>query len=254
MFARSVLRKALALPFEQTPSSTTLFRATLSTTTSKSTQSPNPESPLSASPRAEFNDPTQQQHQSPVTPSAAIKSASTPYTTPQASSHIPIHKQPLVPTFESPLKVTSSLLELLPHLVAQRSHYITAHVHAKPYLVTAGDHLRLPFLMANVQPGDVIRLNRASVIGSRDFTLKGKPYIDERMFECRARVVAVDSEPMRYKEKTKRRQRHVRTIKSKERYTMLRIMDVKVKTEEELVKEGAVVVEGQDQETLEVKS
>jgi len=258
MFARSILRKALALPFEQTPSSTTLFRATLTTTTSTSmsTQSPNPESPLSTSSRAQFNDPTHQQHQPSVTPSAANTSApaSTPYTTPQTSGHIPTHKQPLPPTFESPLKVTSSLLELLPHLTAQRAHYITAHVHAKPYLVTAGDHLRLPFLMANVQPGDVIRLNRASVIGSRDFTLKGKPYIDERMFECRARVVGVDSEPMRYKEKTKRRQRHVRTIKSKERYTMLRIMDLRVKTKEELVQEGAVVVEGQDQAMLEVKS
>lgn len=256
MFARSVLRKVLALPFEQTPSSTTLFRATLSTTTSTSTStSSKPESPLSASPRAQSNNPTHQQHQLPVTPSSAASTpASTPYTTPQTSSHIPTQKQPLPPTFEAPLKVTSSLLELLPHLTAQRAHYITAHVHAKPYLVTAGDHLRLPFLMANVQPGDVIRLNRASVIGSRDFTLKGKPYIDERMFECRARVVGVDSEPMRYKEKTKRRQRHVRTIKSKERYTMLRIMDVKVKTKEELVQEGAVVVEGQDQATLEVKS
>lgn len=110
--------------------------------------------------------------------------------------------------------------------------------------------------MPNVQAGDVIRLNRASVIGSRDFTLKGVPYIDERMFECRARVVGVDAEPMRVKEKTKRRQRHVRMVKSKERYTMLRIMDVKVKTKEELLEEGAVVVEGEGlaQPKLEVKS
>lgn len=111
--------------------------------------------------------------------------------------------------------------------------------------------------MPNVQPGDVIRLNRASVLGSRDFSLKGTPYVDERMFECRARVMGVDAEPMRIKEKTKRRQRHVKAAKSKHRYTLLRIMDVKVKTVEELLGEGAVVDEEgeqQQQPKLEVKS
>lgn len=132
---------------------------------------------------------------------------------------------------------------------------MAAHLHAKPYLVTAGDHVRLPFLMPNVQPGDVIRLNRATVLGSRDFTLKGMPYVDERMFECRARVMGVDAEPMRIKEKTKRRQRHVKTVRSKHRYTLLRIMDVKVKSAEELLQDGAVVVEGGEQQPqLEVKS
>lgn len=109
--------------------------------------------------------------------------------------------------------------------------------------------------MPKVQPGDVIRLNRASILGSRDFTLKGSPYVDERLFECRARVMGVDAEPMRIKEKTKRRQRHIKTARSKHRYTLLRIMDVKVKTVEELLGEGAVVVEGGEQQPkLEVKS
>jgi large subunit ribosomal protein L21 len=97
--------------------------------------------------------------------------------------------------------------------------------------------------MPNVNPGDVLRFNRASVIGSRDFTLKGTPYIDERMFECRVRVLGVDAEPLRIKEKTKRRQRHVRRVKSKHKYTLMRVMDVKVKTVEELLEEGAHVIE-----------
>ena len=97
--------------------------------------------------------------------------------------------------------------------------------------------------MPNVHAGDILRFNRASVIGSRDFTLKGTPYIDERMFECRVRVLGVDAEPLRIKEKTKRRQRHVRRVKSKHKYTLMRVMDVKIKTVEELLEEGAQVIE-----------
>lgn len=81
------------------------------------------------------------------------------------------------------------------------------------------------------------------MIGSRDYTLKGTPYIDERIFECRLRVLGVESEPLRVKEKTKRRQRHVQRIKSKHKYTVLRVMQVKVKSLEELKDEGTEIVE-----------
>jgi large subunit ribosomal protein L21 len=123
--------------------------------------------------------------------------------------------------------------------------------------VTAGDHVRLPFRMPNVEAGDVLRFNRASVLGSRDFTLKGSPYIDERLFECRVRVLGVDSEPMRIKEKTKRRQRHVKRVRSKHRYTLLRVMDLRVKSVDEIMGLGAEVVEdgeGGETATVEVKS
>jgi large subunit ribosomal protein L21 len=92
--------------------------------------------------------------------------------------------------------------------------------------------------MHGVSPGDTLRLNRASLLGSRDYTLKaGTPnkelgekqkWLDERLFVCRATVMGVESEPLRIKEKTKRRQRHVRKIKSKHRYTILRISEVTV--------------------------
>lgn len=52
----------------------------------------------------------------------------------------------------------------------------------------------------------------------------------------------MESEPLRIKEKTKRRRRHVQHIKSKHRYTILRVMEVKVKSLEELVEEGAEIV------------
>jgi large subunit ribosomal protein L21 len=108
--------------------------------------------------------------------------------------------------------------------------------------------------MPNVKPGDVLRLNRATHIGSRDYTLKapevikgtadhGKKvfYLDERMYTCRATVMGVESEPLRVEEKTKRRQRHVKHVKSKMRYTVLRVSELEVKSLEEY--EG--IVKGQ---------
>ncbi|PWY92717.1 hypothetical protein BO70DRAFT_357854 [Aspergillus heteromorphus CBS 117.55] len=241
MLSRTALARAFALPLEQLPRSsitttTTTFRACLhqaTTTTPSHNHHHHPEAPLSATPRAHTSTPFQQPRFR--TAEDAI---------PQTRADVPLSKQPVAPTFEAPLKVSQSLLDMLPNLTSQRPHYITAHLHDRPYLLTAGDQLRLPFLMPKVKPGDVLRFNRASLLGSRDFTLKsGAKYLDERLFECRVRVMGVESEPLRTKEKTKRRQRHVRTVTSKHRYTIMRVMDVKVKTAEELMEEGAVVVE-----------
>lgn len=123
---------------------------------------------------------------------------------------------------------------------------MTIHLHGRPYLVTKGDTIRLPFLMPHVKPGDILRLNRATHIGSRDYTLKapetirgnadhGKQvfYLDERLFTCRARVTGIESEPLRVKEKTKRRRRHVRHVESKLNFTVLTISELEVKGLEE---------------------
>lgn len=54
---------------------------------------------------------------------------------------------------------------------------------------------------------------------------------------------------MRIKEKTKRRQRHVKTVKSKHRYTIMRVVDVKIKGVDQLLKEGAKIVETEEEGT-----
>nr|OQO27253.1 hypothetical protein B0A51_05512 [Rachicladosporium sp. CCFEE 5018] len=182
---------------------------------------------------------------------------------------------PSPPTF-APREASPSLTTLLPALRAQTPHYIQAHIHGKPYLLTPGDTLRLPFRMPGVEPGDILRLDRATLYGSRDYTLKppaptpmlrspasafgekveredgvgmvaggGAPhfiphiakgkvtYLDEGLFVCRAVVVGVESEPMRIMEKTKRRQRHVKRVKSKGAFTILRIREVRLRGEGE---------------------
>ncbi|KAK5099798.1 hypothetical protein LTS08_005513 [Lithohypha guttulata] len=126
--------------------------------------------------------------------------------------------------------------------------------------ITPSDTLRLPFRMHGVSIGDVLRFNRATIIGSRDFTLKagnsspqhtspphvrgepftnkrrtGEPnYIDERLFECRMRVMGLDSTPMMTMEKKKRRIRRTKTVTSKHKYTVLKVMEVRLKGLDEL--------------------
>lgn len=203
----------------------------------------------------------------------------------------------LPPPSATPPALSDSVRELLPVLQAQGPHHITAHLYDRPYLLTQGDTVRLPFLMQGVEPGDVLRLDKASILGSRDYTLKaaaappklksstmttitvndpttgnlaseskvmpdpsagvempagpsanrvaaphfiphiakGKySYLDERLFVCRVVVMGIESEPMRFKEKTKRRQRRVKTVKSKHRYTILKVKEVRVRSIDEI--------------------
>lgn len=166
----------------------------------------------------------------------------------------------------NPLRLSDDLRAGLARLSVQPPFYATIHLHGKPYLVTAGDTVRLPFIMHGVRPGDILRLTRLTTLGSRDFTMRGghasgaigeqatlaqpligrtdgtqlpethaprgRPspaaYLDERLFTCRATVLGTESEPMRTKIKTKQRQRRVKKVESKHRYTILRIGELDI--------------------------
>ena len=68
--------------------------------------------------------------------------------------------------------------------------------------------------------------------------MRGAPYLDERLFECRATVVGVEAEPMRFLEKTKRRNRKVKTVKSKHRFTVLKVKELKIRSVEDVKQEA----------------
>ncbi|KAF2674242.1 hypothetical protein BT63DRAFT_5486 [Microthyrium microscopicum] len=145
-------------------------------------------------------------------------------------------RAPAEPTTSTDAVIDSSVKQLLPHLRSQPPFFTTIHIHGRPYLVTVGDVIRLPFLMPGVEQGDLLRLNRASLIGSRDYTLKAgatkkgetPKYLDERLFTCRARVTGETQEPLRIKEKTKRRRRHVKHTKSRHKYTVLTVTELEI--------------------------
>lgn len=168
-------------------------------------------------------------------PQLPLKASTQSIESEKALKHTSISAVPSAPApAPTSTSLSSSVKELLPLLAAQPSHFISAHIHGRPYLVTAGDIVRLPFRMPGVVPGDVLRLNRASSLGSRDYTLKGAPYLDERIFECRARVMGTEAEPMRTKTKKKRRNRRTRTVQSKHKFTILRISEVKINNLEDI--------------------
>ncbi|KAI0593417.1 ribosomal protein L21-like protein [Biscogniauxia sp. FL1348] len=169
---------------------------------------------------------TPQQVEPQIPPHGVPAQTSAPPKKPSASASTAAFPPPPPAPFKAEL--SESVSQLLPLLRAQPGHYATVHIHGRPYLVTAGDQVRLPFLMAGVNPGDVLRLDRASVLGSRDYTLRGSPWVDGSLFECRAVVLGVESEPLRVKVKTKRRNRRSQRVKSKHRYTILRISELKV--------------------------
>ena len=172
-----------------------------------------------------------------TTPPPSFTSTAAQVDPPTSSPKTLPNPPPSPPTKPTPLPtkpLSDSVRQLLPFLRAQPARYITVHIHGFPYLVTAGDLLRLPTRIPGVIPGDVLRLDRASVLGSRDYTLRGSPFIDERLFVCRATVVGVDAEPMRVEVKKKQRCRRTKTVRNKMRFTVMRISEVKVRSVEEV--------------------
>ncbi|RVD82655.1 mitochondrial 54S ribosomal protein bL21m [Arthrobotrys flagrans] len=201
-------------------------RALLASTTSSNLISKSLLLPALSSSRISLPSPSQLRHTSTTTTSPPTPSKPPP--PPSASP-------------PQPPQDLTTLTRLHKSLLHQPPYYTTIHIHNTPYLVTLGDRITLPSLLyppksplisnplnKPLQPGDIIRLTYASTLGSREYTIKGTPYIDPRLFNCKAVVVEITSEPMRVKEKTKRRQRKVKKVKSKHRYTVLRICELEV--------------------------
>ncbi|EPE05256.1 54s ribosomal protein l49 [Ophiostoma piceae UAMH 11346] len=167
---------------------------------------------------------------------ASPKSAAAPAPTPTVLSQI------LFPSTSSPTPGA-----VVGNTNNNPSVYATVYIHGRPYLVTPGDSLRLPFLMAGVQPGDELSLDRVGVVGNRSVTAvatssDGKPEGDGVVrstvgaqvvaseaipgASVRAVVLGVETEPERTLIKKKRRSRRKRTFKSKHYFTVLRIKEV----------------------------
>lgn len=64
--------------------------------------------------------------------------------------------------------------------------------------------------------------------------------MDARLFEVRATVLGVESEPMRVMQKRKQRNRKIKSVRSKHRYTELVVGVLRVKPVGEIVADAAV--------------
>ncbi|KAL6937977.1 54S ribosomal protein L49, mitochondrial [Hanseniaspora osmophila] len=105
--------------------------------------------------------------------------------------------------------------------------YAIFKIHNRPYLVTEGDKVILPFRMKNVEVGDILKLNDVTTIGSRNYKLIDYP-IDESVYSLQAVVTEKTKRPMRIREVTKRRSRRTRHAKNKADLTILKISELKV--------------------------
>ncbi|SCU77672.1 LAFA_0A02828g1_1 [Lachancea sp. 'fantastica'] len=105
--------------------------------------------------------------------------------------------------------------------------YAIFRIHNRPYLVTKGDKVVLPFKMKQAEVGDVLNLNDVTTIGSRNFKIVDNP-LDPSLYQLEATVLEKTKRPMRIREVTKRRNRKVRHAVSKPDLTVLRVSELSV--------------------------
>ncbi|SCV03383.1 LAMI_0H07712g1_1 [Lachancea mirantina] len=106
--------------------------------------------------------------------------------------------------------------------------FATFRIHNRPYLVTKGDKVYLPFRMKQAEVGDVLNLNDVTTIASRNYQVVGYP-IDPSLYTVKATVIEKTKRPMKVREVTKRRNRKVRHAETKADLTVLRISELSVK-------------------------
>ncbi|KAK9455322.1 ribosomal protein L21-like protein [Dipodascopsis uninucleata] len=110
--------------------------------------------------------------------------------------------------------------------------YATFRIHKQSYLVTVGDTVTLPYNLKDAEVGDVIRMTQVETMGSRNFTWKGQPFIDDPRCLVRARVIEHTKEPLQVSIKKKQRTRKTKHVKSKQKHTVIRISEIGVNISE----------------------
>lgn len=124
-------------------------------------------------------------------------------------------------TVEASKKVDVSPLKLSNEL------YAIFRIHNRPYLVTKGDKVILPFKVKQADVGDTLNLTDVITLGSRNYKLVDYP-IDHSLYTLKATVLEKTKRAFEVREVTKRRNRKVRHAKSKGDLTIIRISELKM--------------------------
>ncbi|CAK7225817.1 hypothetical protein SBRCBS47491_006018 [Sporothrix bragantina] len=170
-----------------------------------------------------------------ATPSNSSAASSSSHDAPAPVLPASVLSQILFAPSTSPSSLLPSVSNAASVSTNHPSVYATVQIHGRPYLVTPGDSLRLPFKMPGVQPGDELLLNRVGVVGNRNVTaVSSVQQTEECSFDVasvpgatvKAVVLGVETEPLRTMIKKKRRARRKRSVKSKHHFTVLRIQEV----------------------------
>lgn len=122
---------------------------------------------------------------------------------------------------------TSSTMDVTP-LKLSNELYAEFRIHGRPYVVTEGDKVILPYKVNNAEVGDILNLTDVRAIGSRNYKLVDEP-VDPSLYTLKATVLEKTKRKFEIREVTKRRNRKVRHAKSKGDLTMIRISELTVK-------------------------
>jgi len=125
----------------------------------------------------------------------------------------------------------NSVSEALELIRSQPSHYVRATLAGRELILTPRDLVTVPRLK-DVNVGDVLSLDAITELGSREYTLRGNPYIPTQLATVSATVVEHTMGKMEEIFKKKRRKGYQRTIKHKQTYTRLRISDIHIQPPE----------------------
>ncbi|RUS34963.1 hypothetical protein BC938DRAFT_477412 [Jimgerdemannia flammicorona] len=112
-------------------------------------------------------------------------------------------------------------------LRSQLRYYAIVEIMGRPHLITKNDLVIVNRLL-DVEVGDVVELNRVRELGSRDYTIKGSPYVSEKFYTIRATVVEHTKSRMIRVVKKKRRKNYKRTVTHKQTHTSLRIAELDI--------------------------
>lgn len=122
---------------------------------------------------------------------------------------------------------TSTSDPIVQKLRDQLRYYAVAEIAGRPFLITKNDKVIVNRLN-DVKVGDVLKLDKVRELGSKDYTLKGAPFVPENVHDIHATVIEHTKSKMLQIVKKKRRKNYKRTIEHKQTHTVLRISKVDV--------------------------
>ncbi|KAJ1674061.1 hypothetical protein EV182_004044, partial [Spiromyces aspiralis] len=107
-------------------------------------------------------------------------------------------------------------------LRSQNNYYATVVIKGRHFTVTQNDVVVMD-RMNDVELGDVLDLSQVAELGSKDYTIKGQPFVDPAFFKIEATVI---EHPVAQQVKIVKKRRHTGYQNTKihqHRHTLLRI-------------------------------
>ncbi|KAG0204869.1 hypothetical protein BGX31_003086 [Mortierella sp. GBA43] len=138
-----------------------------------------------------------------------------------------ISATPASPVSSGSTSDSSSLVNLLR---SQNRYYAVAEIKNRPYLITKNDIIVLDRL-SDVNLGDVIELNQIKELGSKDYAIKGHPYISPEYYTIKATVIEQPKGKIVETIKKKRRKHFKRRYHIKPLHTLLRVSELEVRAQ-----------------------